>query len=102
MSALCHSCTMASARSRTRAVAAACATAAVLLALCAPAGARTLGGQRRARVLAAPTSEELGYEFLYRMMDRYSSGAQLRLVQSFSGGVLEGGTSPTRSPTMTR
>ena len=89
MSALCHSCTMASARSRTRAVAAACATAAVLLALCAPAGARTLGGQRRARVLAAPTSEELGYEFLYQMMDRYNSGAQLRLVQSFSGGVLE-------------
>jgi hypothetical protein len=32
---------------------------------------------------------ELGYEFLYRMMDRYASGSQLRLVQSYSGGKLE-------------
>lgn len=32
---------------------------------------------------------ELGYEFLYRMMDRYASGSQLRLVQSFTGGKLE-------------
>lgn len=32
---------------------------------------------------------ELGYEFLYRMMDRYASGSQLRLVQSFAGGTLE-------------
>jgi len=36
-----------------------------------------------------PASIEGAYRFLGAMMDRYASGAQLRLVQSYSGGTLE-------------
>jgi len=38
---------------------------------------------------ASDASLEAGYEFLDQMMDRYATGAQPRLVQSYSGGVLE-------------
>ncbi len=34
------------------------------------------------------TSEAKGYLFLDQMMDRYASGSQLRLVQSYAGGYL--------------
>jgi hypothetical protein len=61
--------------------------AASLLAAPAPAGAHL---RERARTSgSSPTSLELGYEFLYQMMDRYASGSQLRLVQSYARGVLE-------------
>ena len=36
-----------------------------------------------------PTSITGAYEFLAEMMDRYASGPELRLVQSYSGGTLE-------------
>jgi hypothetical protein len=61
--------------------------AALLTGICPSARART-GVHARAPT-TAQTSLELGYEFLYQMMDRYAGGAQLRLVQSYKGGVLE-------------
>jgi hypothetical protein len=52
----------------------------------------TVAAQRpdaRRGALDAQASLERGYEFLYQMMDRHAGGSQLRLVQSFKGGVLE-------------
>jgi hypothetical protein len=74
------------ARGRWRALAGACAA---LLALGCAAGAEAHAGKRHAARFASPSSVELAYRFLYRMMDRYGSGSQLRLVQSYAGGVLE-------------
>ena len=66
---------------------AACAAAA----LAAPPGAGASGdaGAPALRAAVPATSLEDGYEFLDQMMDRYATGTQLRLVQSYSGGVLE-------------
>jgi hypothetical protein len=63
--------------------------AALALVLCGAPGALARGVGHKPRPLHAATSAELGYEFLYRMMDRYAPGSQLRLVQSFAGGKLE-------------
>jgi hypothetical protein len=73
---------------RAGAFAGACVVA-VALVLGSPAGAAQQRSTPRARPLAAQTSTELGYEFLYQMMDAYAGGSQLRLVQSYRGGVLE-------------
>jgi hypothetical protein len=54
-----------------------------------PSSVRAHARPRGAGVWAAPSSLELGYEFLYQMMDRHAGGSQLRLVQSYKGGVLE-------------
>jgi hypothetical protein len=40
-------------------------------------------------VQPSPAGEAAAYTFLDDMMDRYASGTTLRLVQSFTGGVLE-------------
>jgi hypothetical protein len=63
--------------------------AALVCALYGARGALARGASRAPRPLRAATNTELGYEFLFRMMDRYASGSQLRLVQSFAGGKLE-------------
>jgi hypothetical protein len=72
-----------------RAGAVAAFVAALALALWGAPAALARGSQSALRPVHAATSAELGYEFLYRMMDRYASGSQLRLVQSFSAGKLE-------------
>jgi hypothetical protein len=73
---------------RATALTAACLAALALLPWGAP-GALARSWSRGPRPLHAATSAELGYEFLYRMMDRYASGSRPRLVQSFAGGKLE-------------
>jgi hypothetical protein len=61
------------------------------IALIPASGAGAHAGTSRVRGVAAspPVSLEEAYQFLYAMMDRYASGSQLRLVQSFKGGPLE-------------
>ncbi|HWX75182.1 MAG TPA: hypothetical protein VNZ05_07745 [Solirubrobacteraceae bacterium] len=71
---------------RVRAMKAAALVAACAALVLAP-GARA--GTQRSRGASGASSLELAYAFLDRMMDRYASGPQLRLVQSFSGGTLE-------------
>ena len=46
------------------------------------------GPASNARATTALTSEAKAYLFLDRMMDKYASGSQLRLVQSYEGGYL--------------
>ena len=54
---------------------------------CPAAQAGVAGPRARARDGAqAQSSLARGYDFLDQMMDRYASGSQLRLVQSFAGG----------------
>jgi hypothetical protein len=69
------------------AVAFSCAAAAALGA--APASATARPARAVAPAGGAQASLQAGYSFLAQMMDRYASGSQLRLVQSYSGGVLE-------------
>ncbi len=63
-----------------------CALAGALVAL-----ATITAGAFAPLATAQPTraSVSAGYEFLDEMMDRYASGPELRLVQSYSGGTLE-------------
>ncbi len=65
---------------------AASALAAALVAL-----VTIVAGASAPAATAQPTgaSVSAGYEFLAEMMDRYASGPELRLVQSYSGGTLE-------------
>jgi hypothetical protein len=63
--------------------------AAVALVLGAPASATARRADAHRGALASQASLERGYQFLYQMMDRYAGGSQLRLVQSYRGGVLE-------------
>jgi hypothetical protein len=70
-----------------RAVLLVCAAAAIVLGAAASAMAGRPDPHRGA--LASQASLDRGYQFLYRMMDRYAGGSQLRLVQSYEGGVLE-------------
>ena len=58
----------------------------VVIASSAPTGVEA-GAAAPASV--PPTSEANGYRFLDKMMDLYASGSTLRLVQSFTGGILE-------------
>jgi hypothetical protein len=62
------------------------ALALLLSLLSAAATAGAFGARGTA---AEPSSLTRAYEFLEHSMDRYASGSQLRLVQSFTGGPLE-------------
>ena len=71
-----------------------------LIAVCVVLAALLLGpggaaAQPHNAAPAALSSLTDGYEFLYQMMDKYTSGSGLRLVQSFEGGVSDARVSPT-------